>query len=209
LANIWKIGDGGATFVGEDRIERLGQLERWLADDITPLDAGLLVVGRQIHMGFGRIIDLVAVDASGRLTAISIGERVVTAATVMRVIECCGWLASLSSATMEAMIEEYFGERDLVFKDVFEAKFASSLPTPLFRGAPRMLLIGPVAPDAQRVISCLSSLYGQDVRTMLARSFIDEGSRYLEIEEQGSEATRRSTSRVSHTGASCGIARPS
>ena len=40
-------------------------LEDWLASDISAVDPGLMVIGRQVVTGFGGVIDLLCIDRNG------------------------------------------------------------------------------------------------------------------------------------------------
>ena len=47
-------------------------LEDWLARDISVLDPGLMVIGRQVRTGFGGVIDLLCIDGDGDLVVVQL-----------------------------------------------------------------------------------------------------------------------------------------
>lgn len=47
-------------------------LEDWLASDISVVDPGLMVIGRQVRTAFGGVIDLLCVEMSGDLVVVEL-----------------------------------------------------------------------------------------------------------------------------------------
>lgn len=70
---IWKLGSGAATErIHFSPLKAEGKLEDILDNDITILDPRLLVIGRQVVTAFGKFIDLLAMDADGKLVVIEL-----------------------------------------------------------------------------------------------------------------------------------------
>jgi RecB family endonuclease NucS len=53
-------------------LESEAVLEDYIHDDVSILNDGWLVIGRQIHTDHGGIIDLLAIDQSGALVVIEL-----------------------------------------------------------------------------------------------------------------------------------------
>ena len=47
-------------------------LEDWLVSDISALDPGLMVIGRQVRTGFGGVIDLLCIEMNGDLVVVEL-----------------------------------------------------------------------------------------------------------------------------------------
>ena len=73
---IWKLAGGSAAErVQFSPMKTEGQLEDILDNDISILDQRLLVIGRQVPTAFGKFIDLLAMDADGKLVVIELKKR--------------------------------------------------------------------------------------------------------------------------------------
>lgn len=68
---LWKLGNRLQP-VEFTRMDSENRLESVLADDITVVDPGLLLIGRQVPTAFGKFIDLLAVDSDGSLVVIEL-----------------------------------------------------------------------------------------------------------------------------------------
>ena len=47
-------------------------LEDWLVTDISAVDPGLMVIGRQVVTGFGGVMDLLCIDRNGDLVVVEL-----------------------------------------------------------------------------------------------------------------------------------------
>lgn len=63
---IWKLGSQ-PTPVQFEPMDSESRLEELLAQDLGVADPNLLLIGRQVPTAFGKFIDLLAIDADGKL----------------------------------------------------------------------------------------------------------------------------------------------
>lgn len=68
---IWRLGET-AEGVKFEPMPSEGRLEEILARNISILDPNLLLVGRQVETAFGKVIDLLGMDADGNLVLIEL-----------------------------------------------------------------------------------------------------------------------------------------
>ncbi|MDE0108613.1 MAG: hypothetical protein OXN96_12420 [Bryobacterales bacterium] len=68
---IWRLGDD-LKQVPFSPMDNESKLEDALARDISILSPGLMLVGRQIPTAYGKIIDMLAIDAQGNLKVIEL-----------------------------------------------------------------------------------------------------------------------------------------
>lgn len=61
---MWQVSKGTLARVDEASIELEKQLETWIAEDPTVVQAGLVIVGRQVQLEAGPL-DLLAIDPQG------------------------------------------------------------------------------------------------------------------------------------------------
>jgi RecB family endonuclease NucS len=63
---LWRV-DGKPTRLATSSIQFERRLEELIESDITMLGEPLLILGRQVPTAYGKLIDLMAVDADGTL----------------------------------------------------------------------------------------------------------------------------------------------
>jgi RecB family endonuclease NucS len=68
---LWRI-DSSLNHLSSAVLESEAVLEDYIHDDVSILNDGWLVIGRQIHTDHGGIIDLLAIDQSGALVVIEL-----------------------------------------------------------------------------------------------------------------------------------------
>ena len=71
---FWKLGDSPSP-VAFEPMESEGQLEDILARDIGVADPNLLLIGRQVPTAHGKFIDLLAIDADGKLVVLELKKN--------------------------------------------------------------------------------------------------------------------------------------
>jgi hypothetical protein len=81
-------------------------LEDWLADDISLIDPGLLVIQRQMHVE-GGILDLLCVDPQGVATVVEVKRGRLIRETVAQAVDYASCIAELSAASLAEAVCAY------------------------------------------------------------------------------------------------------
>ena len=91
---IWKLGakPERLDFTAMDQESRLEDL---LADDLSIADPGWMLIGRQVHTDYGTIIDLLAVDAEGRLVVLELKRNQTPREVVAQLLDYGTWVRDL------------------------------------------------------------------------------------------------------------------
>lgn len=89
-------------------------LQEWLAQDVSALDPGLLVIGREVETGFGGCIDLVCVDVAGGLVVVELTLGRTPREVVAQVLDCGSWVADRSHDRVTAITDACFRDSALV-----------------------------------------------------------------------------------------------
>lgn len=92
--NIWRLGEK-AERVGFSAFPDEGRLERILAEDISIIDPSLLLIGRQVETDYGKLIDLLAMDADGNLVVIEIKRDKTPRDVVAQLLDYGSWVRGL------------------------------------------------------------------------------------------------------------------
>jgi len=70
---VWQIEQQDTlTEVKRSKLNREARIEQWLSNDIALLSPDLLVIGQQVPTAWGGFIDLLCLDANGKLVIVEL-----------------------------------------------------------------------------------------------------------------------------------------
>lgn len=102
---IWKLGKS-LQRVKPVSMDSESRLEDCLCEDLSILSPDLMLIGRQIATDFGKIIDLLAMDAEGNLTVIELKRNRTPRDVVAQVLDYASWVQNLSYDEIAAIYSE-------------------------------------------------------------------------------------------------------
>ena len=142
---IWKIDDSSkaATPVeSTNRMETENLLEELLVRNPDMLMPGLTLVGRQTPTESGNL-DLLGVDADGRLVVFELKRERLRRDAVAQIIDYCSWLESLTETELAEYIASHSGTNGVDKIDDFESWYGVRRRKQLVELRPaRMVLVG-------------------------------------------------------------------
>src|SRR6266511_3294804 len=92
---IWRFGDNLAR-LSLSALDAESKLEDLIAKDVSVLSPQLMLVGRQIPTAYGKFIDLLALDPTGRLTVIELKRDQTPREVVAQLLDYASWVQDLS-----------------------------------------------------------------------------------------------------------------
>src|SRR4051794_10153115 len=104
---IWKITGNAPERVSFSQIEKEAKLEQVLACDVGVLDASLMIIGRQVPTDFGKVIDLLAINAQGELAVIELKRDRTPREVVAQVLDYASWVQDLGYDEIAAIYKSY------------------------------------------------------------------------------------------------------
>ena len=103
---MWQVIDGKLKRVNESSLDLERSLEDWISEDPALIQAGLVIVGRQIDLEGGRL-DLLAIDPQGRWTIIELKKGFLRRETIAQAIDYASCIATLSADELRSKIDPY------------------------------------------------------------------------------------------------------
>ena len=201
---LWQIeSDENLNEIQRASLDLEARLQDWLARDISILDPGLVVIGREVETDFGGYIDLLCMDAAGDLVVVELKRDRTPREITAQVLDYGSWVADLSHARVTTIAEKYLGEEEL--EDIFRERFEMDVPETL-NGDHRLLVVGSAIDDStERIIKYLSDKHGVNINAatfeyfrtadgaeLLARVFLIEPSAVdLHTRAKGTSKRRR------------------
>lgn len=200
--HVWQI-EPNEKLVPVDRapLNLESRLQEWLADDISVLEPGLLVIGREVETDFGGYIDILCVDAVGDLVVVELKRDKTPREVTAQALDYASWVANLSNERVMSIANR---KLDADFEDAFRERFGDDLPETL-NGDHRILIVGSeVDASSERIVRYLSDVHGVNINVatfqyfksrdgaeLLARVFLIEPSEVeLRTRTKGSSKRR-------------------
>ena len=204
---MWEIGDpekGARLVESANEVDTEKALEEALVRNPGMLMQGLTLVGRQTPTDKGNL-DLLGVDADGRLVLFELKRGKLTREAVVQIIDYCSWLESLTDANLAELIASRSGTSGVDKIKDFQTWYGVRWSKQLMELRPiRMVLVG-LGADARahRMVEYLAERgvditlftffgYKYGERTLLARQ-VEGGEefRHIDPKRKSSQAELR------------------
>jgi hypothetical protein len=183
---IWKLGAGSATErVQFSPMKAEGRLEDILDGDISILDPRLLLVGRQVATAWGKFIDLLAMDADGKLVVIELKRDRTPRDVVAQLLDYGSWIRSIQDEDIATIFDTYLHKYhpthigtslDQAFCERFGV---TEMPETLNDGHELVVVASELDDSTERIVTYLSDEYGAAINAVFFRFFKDGNSEYL------------------------------
>jgi hypothetical protein len=129
---LWRI-DGGLAKLPVAVLEREEALEDHIQSDVSILNDGWMIIGRQIRTDYGGFIDLLAIDRSGALIVIELKKSLTPRDVIAQSLDYASWVEALTPEAIASVFERYAATYASQFKEksldeAFKARFGIELP---------------------------------------------------------------------------------
>lgn len=181
---LWRLGDRlqPVAFTGMDSE---GRLETVLAADITVVDPGWLLIGRQVPTAYGKFIDLLAIDAEGQLIVIELKKNRTPREVVAQLLDYGSWVRGLEddeiATIFETFVNKYHPEHKATSLDeAFCERFkVEEMPESLNEAHKLVLVASELDDSSERIITYLAEEYGVSINAVFFRVFRDGQNEYM------------------------------
>ncbi|MGN6544273.1 MAG: endonuclease NucS domain-containing protein [Aureliella sp.] len=183
---IWKLGAGSSTErVQFTSMTTESRLEDILDHDIAIMDPKLLVVGRQVLTAFGKFVDLLAMDADGKLVVIELKRDRTPREVVAQLLDYGSWVRTLEDEDIAAIFEEYVHKyhpesAGTSLDQAFCKRFGvTEMPETLNEGHELVVVASELDDSTERIVNYLADEYGAAINAVFFRFFRDGDREYL------------------------------
>ena len=165
---IWKLGKK-LEKVSFSTIESEQKLEDTLAQDISILSPGLMLLGRQIATAHGKFIDLLAMDTDGNLSIIELKKNRTPREAVAQLLDYASWVQSLTYDDISDIYAEKNNNK--AFEEGFAEAFDGNPPDEVNKELKLILVAAELDSSSERIINYLSDNFGVPINAMFFRYF--------------------------------------
>jgi hypothetical protein len=173
--DIWRL-DEPAHRLSPVRMDAEAKLESLLAHDVSFLGLDLLIISRQVITTFGKRIDLLALDAQGKLFVIELKRDRTPREIVAQALDYGSWVGTLTYEDITRIFA--VSHPDEPFEEAFANRFGASAPEALNESHQLIIVATELDNSTERIVGYLSD-YGVPVNALFFRYFRDGEREYL------------------------------
>lgn len=172
---LWRVEGGGHLREIQRRpLDVEARLESWLASDISVLDPGLLVIGRQVPTDFGGFIDLLCLDRVGDIVVVELKRDKTPREITAQVLDYGAWIHELSNDGVTGIADEYLRRTSQArLDDAFRERFGTELPDVLNEDHSLLVVGSVIDASSERIIRYLSDAHGVKINAVTFTYFAD------------------------------------
>ncbi len=179
---IWKIGDQPQKLIAK-KLENELQLEDQIFKDISILHQDWMLIGRQVFTGFGKYIDLLAIDASGSVMIIELKRDKTPRDVVAQTLDYASWVVDLSETELIEIYSTFVKQYDLPDQSLdkaFSNKFGGSIEGIELNSSHQMFIVASELDlSTERIIRYLNDHAGIGINAVFFHAFEDQNNLYL------------------------------
>ncbi|MCZ2722394.1 endonuclease NucS [Marinomonas sp. 15G1-11] len=179
---IWKIGQQPEALQSVI-LESEALLEELIAKDMSILNTGWLLIGKQVYTDFGKYIDLLAIDSSGSVIIIELKKHKTPRDVVAQTIDYASWIEALPVEKIAQIYAKFAADNVLplsTFDQAFEAKFGVLPIEEEINSSHQMVIVaGELDASTERIINYLNDKASVAVNAVFFSVFQDGANQYL------------------------------
>jgi hypothetical protein len=175
---VWQVSKSGLAPVEDGSLELEKHLESWIAEDPSLLQAGLVIVGRQVQLDAGPL-DLLGIDPQGRWVVIEIKRGALDRKAVAQVQDYAACIAALSGEQLRTKVGGYLDQKGLDLDQLLEQRGASDSLEPEQRQILLTVVGTGSAPGLERMVGFLASRHNLPISVVLFDVFKLDADRQL------------------------------
>ena len=175
---IWRMSDDGPHQLVSSPLDSEQRLEDMLVEDPRMSGTNLLIIGRQVRTGVGGFIDLLALDAEGRVHVLELKRDRTPRDVVAQALDYGSWAKDLSLKELEQIYFD-FGGGDTHLDEAFAEHFGGTLPDIVNAEQQFTVVASELDSTSDRIIEFLAGSYDVPINAVFFRHFTDGGHEYL------------------------------
>ena len=152
---IWQMTDDGPHRLVSSPLDSEHRLEDMLSEDPSMSGTNLLIIGRQVQTGFGGLIDLLALDAEGRVHVLELKRNKTPRDVVAQTLDYGSWAKDLSLEELEQIYLD-FGGGATHLDEAFAEHFGGTLPDVVNAEQQFTIVASELDPTSDRIIEFLA-----------------------------------------------------
>ena len=138
--------------------------------DISAVDPGLMVIGRQVVTGFGGIMDLLCIDRNGDLVVVELKSGRTPRDVTAQALDYSSWVQDLDFDQVKRIANSYLGGSETL-ESAFRERFETELPEQLNQGHRALVVADSMDPSTVRIVRYLAGGMGVPINVATVQHF--------------------------------------
>ncbi|MET8956448.1 endonuclease NucS domain-containing protein [Streptomyces sp. NPDC004533] len=177
---LWRVDDKPVRVA--TRVMPLeSRLEELIEADPGILGHPLLLIGRQVLTQYGKVVDLLGMDAEGGLHVLELKRDRTPREVVAQVLDYGSWVQELTNEQIREIYASYARGRGLAeeLDEAFAVRFGGTPPEALNSTHALTIVASEIDAATERIVTYLASGFQVPVNVLFFRYFEDDGRSYL------------------------------
>ncbi|WP_329243251.1 endonuclease NucS domain-containing protein [Streptomyces canus] len=177
---LWRVDDKPVR-VATRPMPLESRLEELIEADPGILGHPLLLIGRQVLTQYGKVVDLLGMDAEGGLHVLELKRDRTPREVVAQVLDYGSWVQELTNEQIRDIYTSYARGRGLAeeLDEAFAVRFGGTPPEALNSTHALTIVASEIDAATERIVTYLASGFQVPVNVLFFRYFEDEGRSYL------------------------------
>ncbi|MFD9319213.1 MULTISPECIES: endonuclease NucS domain-containing protein [unclassified Streptomyces] len=177
---LWRVDDKPVR-VATRPMPLESRLEELIEADPGILGHPLLLIGRQVLTQYGKVVDLLGMDAEGGLHVLELKRDRTPREVVAQVLDYGSWVQELTNEQIRDIYASYARGRGLAeeLDEAFAVRFGGTPPEALNSTHALTIVASEIDAATERIVTYLASGFQVPVNVLFFRYFEDEGRSYL------------------------------
>lgn len=177
---LWRVDDKPVR-VATRQMPLESRLEELIEADPGILGRPLLLIGRQVSTRYGKVVDLLGLDAEGALHVLELKRDRTPRDVVAQVLDYGSWAQELTNEQIRDIYTSYARTRGLPeeLDEAFALRFGGTPPEALNSTHSLTIVASEIDAATERIVTYLASGFQVPVNVLFFRYFEDEGRSYL------------------------------
>ncbi|WP_436985518.1 endonuclease NucS domain-containing protein [Streptomyces sp. enrichment culture] len=177
---LWRVDDKPVR-VATRPMPSESRLEELIEADPGILGHPLLLIGRQVLTQYGKVVDLLGMDAEGGLHVLELKRDRTPREVVAQVLDYGSWVQELTNEQIRDIYTSYARGRGLAeeLDEAFAVRFGGTPPEVLNSTHALTIVASEIDAATERIVTYLASGFQVPVNVLFFRYFEDEGRSYL------------------------------
>ncbi|MFF8947592.1 endonuclease NucS domain-containing protein [Streptomyces sp. NPDC014940] len=177
---LWRVDDKPVR-VATRPMPLESRLEELIEADPGILGHPLLLIGRQVLTQYGKVVDLLGMDAEGGVHVLELKRDRTPREVVAQVLDYGSWVQELTNEQIRDIYTSYARGRGLAeeLDEAFAVRFGGTPPEALNSTHALTIVASEIDAATERIVTYLASGFQVPVNVLFFRYFEDEGRSYL------------------------------
>ena len=175
---IWRMTDDGPHPLVSSPLDSEQRLEDMIAEDPRMSGTDLLIIARQVPTGFGGFIDLLALDAEGRVHVLELKRDRTPRDVVAQALDYGSWAKDLSLEELEQIYQDN-GEGETRLDEASAEHFGGPLPDVACAEQQFTIVASELDATSDRIIGFPAEPDDVPINAVLFRHFADGDHEHL------------------------------